>query len=65
MMFVGTTVYNHHGYMEIVDSAAQQSMQTAVEEVQGLPDYQSGGEVSSFTCIWKALRHLLLVQRSG
>ena len=39
------TVYNRGGYMEIVKRTAQMSMQIAVEEVNGFPDYPTKGEV--------------------
>ena len=39
-------VYNKCWYANVVNWAAQQCMQAAVEEVQSLPKYQSSGEVS-------------------
>ena len=40
------SVYNCHGYVDIVGRLAEQSMQGAVEEVQTLPDYPTSGEVN-------------------
>lgn len=40
-------MYNRHGYVNIVGRLAEQSMQTAVEEVQTLPDYPENGEVNT------------------
>ena len=39
------SVYNRHGYVDIVNHLAEHSMQRAVEEVQSLPDYPTKGEV--------------------
>ncbi len=41
-------VYNHCGYIEIVRGLAEESMQKAVDEVQGLEMYSSAGEVILF-----------------
>ena len=43
-------MHNHYGYVGIVSSEAEWSMQAVVEEVEHLPDYHSRGEVSS-NCI--------------
>ena len=40
-----TIVYQGRGYMDLVSRAAEQSMQSAVEEVQARPDYAEKGEV--------------------
>ena len=50
MKVCDVAVYNHHGYVDIISSEAEMSMQAAVEEVKCLPDYHSQGEVSSY-CI--------------
>jgi len=42
------SVYKDCGYMDIVDTAAEKSMQEAVEEVKLLPDYATKGEVRCF-----------------
>ncbi len=39
------TVYNKNSYMEIVAAEAENSMQSAVEEVKALPDYSTKREV--------------------
>ncbi len=40
------TVYNKNSYLEIiVATAAENSMQSAVEEVKALPNYSTKGEV--------------------
>ena len=38
-------VYQKRGYVDIIVRAAEQSMQAAVKEVQGLLEYSSKGEV--------------------
>ena len=45
-VFIFCTVYKKGGYIDIVACAAEQSMKTAIEEVQSLPHYQEKGEVS-------------------
>ncbi len=37
-------MYNKNSYLEIVATAAENSMQSAVEEVKALPDYSTKGE---------------------
>ena len=50
MKLLDFTVYNHHGYVGVVSSEAERSMQAVVEEGKDLPDYHSRSEVSS-NCI--------------
>ena len=38
-------VYNKNDYLGIVGEAAEKSMQSAVDEVKALPDYDTKGEV--------------------
>ena len=38
-------VYQKRGYVDIIATAAERSMQAAVEEIQVLPEYSSKGEV--------------------
>ena len=40
-----SSVYNRREYIQIVGRLAEHSMQSAVEEVQSLPDYATKGEV--------------------
>ena len=42
-------VYQQNGYRQLVNTAADRSMQAAVEEVKGLPHYSAQGEVSVHT----------------
>ena len=47
MRLPDVAVYNRRGYIAIVSSEAERSMQSVAEEVKCLPNYQSQGEVSS------------------
>ena len=38
-------VYNRCAYIDIVAGLAEKSMQAAVDEVKGLPEYSANGEV--------------------
>ena len=41
-------VYNRCGYIEVVGQLTQDSMQAAVDEIQGLPEYPNKGEVHKY-----------------
>ena len=45
------SVYHGRGYLEIVSRAAEISMQSAVEEVQSLPEYAEKGEYHGMLCV--------------
>lgn len=42
--YIKQGVYNRRGYIEVVGQLAQDSMQAAVDEIQGLPEYPTKGE---------------------
>ena len=44
-----SVVYHKRGYNEIIERAAEHSMQAAVEEVQALTEYAEKGEVQTKT----------------
>ncbi len=54
-------VYNHCGYIEIVRGLAEESMQKAVDEVQGLEMYSSAGEIILFIQIAVLSSYIILV----
>ena len=53
------SVYQHHGYMTIVNGLAEESMQAAVNEVCHLPNYSTIGEVCNILLMWHL--HIYLV----
>ncbi len=55
-------VYSRNNYMDIVAVVADNSMQSAVEEVKALPEYSSKGEVRYCTvCIYLFMSYSISV----
>ena len=57
------SVYHGRGYLKIVSRAAEISMQSAVEEVQSLPEYAEKGEVKSIMacCVYCLIMFIFLI----
>ena len=53
------SVYQHHGYMTIVNGLAEELMQAVVNEVCHLPNYSTTGEVCNILLMWHL--HIYLV----
>ena len=62
---LAVSVYHGRGYLEIVSRAAEISMQSAVEEVQSLPEYAEKGEVKSGHVVCSGLLYISHISGSS